>query len=866
MNAVRALFYFLLPALAVAQSADPGEGISRSLATARAKLLSNLRYRYEITLEKRAARMPGHATILFDSAKPEAAPLVLDFRDIDNKGAVANGSARNLKVNGHAEAVVPGGGHLLIPSRNLRRGANQIELDFDSGIAEANHAITRYVDSEDKAEYVYTLFVPMDAHLAFPVFDQPDLKARFTLAVTAPRDWTVISNGIETVAPGGNGRNMTSFAETPPISSYLFAFAAGPWARLAGPAGAPGLRLFTRNSQVGRAKEEWPEVAERTRQGMAHLSEFFAQPYPFPKYDQVLIPGFAYGGMEHAGATFLNEDGVLFRSTPTANDHNRRAETVLHELAHQWFGDLVTMRWFDDLWLKEGFAQYMAYETLSTIQPPDDVWKRFYNSIKRAAYAIDSTHGTTPIYQQIANLKDAKSAYGAIVYSKAPSLLRLLSYRIGENNFREGVRIFLREHAYANAAWSDLIGAFSRASKTSLDSWANAWVQQPGMPRVEVEWQCAAGKVTKLELSQDDVLEGGHLWPIAGQMRLGNAPLKWRMEQGRAAVPVAIGKMCPEYVFANEGDYGYGEFLLDDRSLAAVRAAAPRAANPFPRALLWGALWDSVRAARLAPADFLLLAMQSLPSEKDPELALTLITRSRQAFSKYLTAAQREKVAPAFETLLSEGMRHGATVDLRIDNFRAFVDVVSSGGGRQQLKDLLAGKATIPGVPLKQRDRWNMVAALVSGGDPAAEALLAAERAADKTSDSARYAYAAAAGRASAENKKKYFSDYTSNSEVSEDWITSSLGSFNHWNESPLTLAYLEPALVALPRLKRTKKIFFVLNWLGSFVGGQSSAEALAIVNGFLDKGKPEPDLRLKVLEVKDELERAVRIQAKYAK
>ncbi len=184
------------------------------------------------------------------------------------------------------------------------------------------------------------------------------------------------------------------------------------------------------------------------------MTTFFAQPFPFPKYDEVLIPGFPYGGMEHAGATFFNEDSILFRTVPTVNDYNRRNETVLHELAHQWFGDLVTMRWFDDLWLKEGFAQYMAYHTMAEMEPPVQVWKRFYQSIKPLAYGIDSTQGTTPIYQQISNLKDAKSAYGAIVYQKAPSLLRVLAFNIGEDHFREGVRLFLREHAYANAEWS----------------------------------------------------------------------------------------------------------------------------------------------------------------------------------------------------------------------------------------------------------------------------------------------------------------------------------------------------------------------------------------------------------------------------
>jgi len=279
--------------------------------------------------------MPGHIAIQFDLASsPDS--LVLDFRDLDAQGKVIDGAARNLKVNGFPEELHQAKDHIIVSRKHLRPGGNTLELDFDSGIAEANRAITRFIDSKDGNEYLYTLFVPMDASLAFPCFDQPDLKARFTLNVSAPRDWTVVSNGQVKQAAAAGIVSTVSFEETKPISTYLFAFAAGPFERLAsGP-----LRLFVRKSMLERAKEEWPAVAETTRKGMALMTTFFAQPFPFPKYDQVLIPGFPYGGMEHAGATFFNEDGILFRTVPTVNDYNRRNETVLHELAHQWFGGL----------------------------------------------------------------------------------------------------------------------------------------------------------------------------------------------------------------------------------------------------------------------------------------------------------------------------------------------------------------------------------------------------------------------------------------------------------------------------------------------------------------------------------------------
>ncbi len=468
-------------------------------------MVSNVRYQIGVQLAAHALRMPGHVAIEFDLSKVED-PLVLDFR--------GDGGAHGLKVNGSAEDLRKNNGHILISGKNLRQGHNRIELDFDSGIAEANRAVTSYVDTTDGSEYLYTLFVPMDASLAFPCFDQPDLKARFSLNVTAPDDWVVVSN-----TPMLRGPQLAGGFRRNEANQHLSVCVCG---RAVSGAGKRRPETVCAEVMLMRAKEEWPTVAELTRKGMERMTTFFAQPFPFPKYDQVLIPGFPYGGMEHAGATFFNEDVVLFRTVPTVNDTNRRAETVLHELAHQWFGDLVTMRWFDDLWLKEGFAQYMAYHTLAELEPPAQVWKRFYQSIKPLAYGIDATHGTTPIYQQIANLKDAKSAYGAIVYQKAPSLLRVLAFDIGEDHFRDGVRAFLREHAYGNAEWGDLIAAFSRASGMDLRPWAKAWVEQRGMPQVEIDWGCdSRQRISSFQIRQKDALGEGHLWPLRTQVLLG---------------------------------------------------------------------------------------------------------------------------------------------------------------------------------------------------------------------------------------------------------------------------------------------------------------------------------------------------------
>ncbi len=403
--------------------------------------------------------MAGSETVRFESRT--AGDLPIDYRD---------GVIQSANLNGQPIATALTNGHLNLAAI---AGQNTLTIAFVSNAAPAGKAITRYDDRDDGNEYFYTLFVPMDASMAFPCFDQPDLKGKFTLDVEHPAGWTVIGNTAPMAAEAGHAR----FGETRPISTYLFAFAAGPFSAVHSKSPSEPT-VYVRKSQLARAEEEAPQVQQIAARGITYLSDYFQQPFPFPKYDLVLIPGFPFGGMEHAGETFLNEDGVLFRSTPTQSDYFRRNILVLHETCHQWFGDMVTMRWFDDLWLKEGFAQYMAYKALEQLDPASNPWKHFYEEIKPLAYGIDETQGTTPIFQNIANLKDAKSAYGAIVYEKAPAVLKQLNYFLGEDNFRQGLRLYLKEHAYANAEWADLVRAFGTARRPGWSSPGRAGMGQ----------------------------------------------------------------------------------------------------------------------------------------------------------------------------------------------------------------------------------------------------------------------------------------------------------------------------------------------------------------------------------------------------
>ncbi|HET7871189.1 MAG TPA: ERAP1-like C-terminal domain-containing protein, partial [Terriglobales bacterium] len=482
----------------------------------------------------------------------------------------------------------------------------------------------------------------------------------------------------------------------------------------------------------------------------------------------------------------------------------------------------------------------------------------------------DGSKGSTPIYQDIPNLKDAKSAYGAIVYSKAPGVLRQLSFVLGEDKFREGIQKYLREHMFANAEWSDLVQAFEQVSGQKLKPWAEAYIHRRGMPQVDATWSCdAQNRISAFTLKQHDVLGEGGTWPLATEVRLSygkGAPLRLKAQMNSATVSVkeAIGKPCPAYVFSNDEDYAYGRFLLDPRSRRAVMQQIGSTTDVFTRTLLWGSLWESVREAELDPREYAELALRTLPQEKDSALAQSLIGRVATAMHEYVSPQVRAQLAAQAEKVAYDQMLHAPEQDMRIIWFRGLRAFAQTDQGRGHLKDLLSGKVTVPGVELRQLDRWNMVTSLVALNDKEAGAVLAAEQKRDPSGDGKKYAYVAQAARPASETKKKYFDDYLHTASLPEDWVEQSLGAFNYWNQSDLTGPYLRPALDALPQVKSERKIFFVLAWLNAFIGGQQSAAAQTAVHNYLSSAALDKDLKLKILEVSDELDRTVKIRAKY--
>jgi aminopeptidase N len=849
-------------------------GVSAELARHRAQVISDVEYRLELDLRD-ADHAPGTLMLVFDYAAGES-DLVVDFRG----SALDRVSANGRPVTDYEWR----NGHIRIPARHLRAGRNELSFRFTAPISASGSSIIRFDDPSDGSRYLYTLLVPADANQLFPSFDQPDLKAAFRFELVTPAEWRVVANGpmVGQVAEGDAIRS--TFAAEERFSTYLAAFAAGPWTSwTSAPPGGRPITLYARRSLQHEVDSD--TLIRINRDALEWLERRFASPYPFVKLDLLLAPAFPFGGMEHVGAIFYNESRFVFREPPTLSEQLGRKATIYHEVAHQWFGDLVTMRWFDDLWLKEGFSTYTAARMQDELDPGTGAWKTFYLRNKPLAYATDATSGTTPVWQALANLDLAKSNYGPIVYNKAPSILKQLSFLVGEDAFWAGVSIYLQRHAYGNATWQDLLAALEEASGTSLRGWGEHYILRAGVPVIETAVEADGNQIGELRLIQRPARElpgdRGGSWPGKVRVRLGyrdrpDVLLPVTLTGDTTRVAEAAGLPLPDYVFANDGDYGYGIFLLDPQSTAYLAERVGSIEDELFRAMVWGALWDGVREARVPAEQWIETALRELPREPDEQIAAFVLGRTSIALGRYLrpndlageaSPANAEGVEALQrrweQLLLSRAQDSALSYGMRKASLDALIAGARGPQALQALKQYLAGDVLFDGAPLRQPSRWSIIQTLLAVQDPSSHALFAAEQARDTTPDAQRQAFIAGAAIPTAENKAEYFRRYLQDAELNEEWVTASLGAFNHPRHTELTLPFLNPALERLPWIRENRRIFFLPQWVNAFIGGQRSTEALAAVDTFLaNHPNLAADLRLKTLQARDELERTVRIRS----
>ena len=833
---------------------NPPAGIDREMARVRAENIGDVTYGLVFRMQKGMGAVQGEATIEFTLREQQ--PVVIDFAGED---------LHDVRVNGEEVAFEIVHNHIVLRAADVHAGNNTFHAKFSSKVAPTGTPLTVYKDKTDGSEYYYTLVVPADAHRLFPCFDQPDIKGRYALSIEAPEDWQVVANGMDL-----GSRPMRGFTTTPPLSTYLFAFAAGPFAKIEGPKLAIGKKLrpmhmYLRKSKVAEAEKD--RLFKMHDDAVKWLGDYFRYPYPFAKLDMVLLPGFPYGGMEHAGAIFYRETSLVFDQKPTEGELTRRSTLIYHEVSHQWFGNLVTMKWFDDLWLKEGFATFIGYTLFESLEPGKHAWLRFHHRVKPRAYAVDGTTSTTPVYQKLKNLADAKSAYGAIVYNKAPAILRELNHRLGPATFQKGLQLFLKHHEFGNATWQDLVEALEAAAHQSAAHWSSRWILAAGMPRVQVEWSSADAKIDRFAIRQKSVQGDSGTWPLELEALLLGADgrhEKVTVVADAASTPVdsLLGKPVPACVLLNPNDIAYGQFLLDERSRAWLVSHVQEIRDPLVRAVAMSALYETVREAELDPVSFVGVAMRLLENETDAGTHAWLLGTLRTCLLRYMPPEKSNPTLERFSEILLSQLR-GDNQAIKTQTLRFLMRTCRGDRVLALCADVVAGKSPAPNLAIGKRDRFLAAAALMATGrgkkvlDDLVQSL--------GKEDIARESYIAAAAEANPATKKSYFESYANLDEPPEQWVSISLGNF-HWpGQSRLTLPYLRPALEKVEWVKKNRKVFFMPAWVDAFVNGHNSQEALDVVNEFLaEYSGLSTDIRRKILQSLDSLQRTVRIKKRW--
>jgi aminopeptidase N len=830
--------------LAETPPAEPGPGVSETLSRERAAAIRELTYELSFTIP--AARQDpvrGRSIVGFVLEKPQR--VVFDF---------AQPSERLLSVRAGGRVVPPAirDGHIVIPAEMTAAGRNQIELEFIAG----DDALNR------NDEFLYTLFVPARARLAFPCFDQPDLKARYRLTLVTTDGWQAVANGAGVSRTASAGTVTTTFAETPPLPTYLFAFVAGKFAVETAQRDGRTLRMFHRETDAAKVARNRDAIFDLHARSLTWLEDYTDLTYPWGKFDVVLIPSFQFGGMEHAGAILYNAAGLMLDESATQNQLLDRASVIAHETAHMWFGDLVTMRWFNDVWMKEVFANFMAAKIVNPSFPQVNHDLRFLLAHYPAAYQVDRTAGTNAIRQELANLDEAGQLYGPIIYQKAPIVMRQLELIVGARRFRDGLREYLKRHAYGNATWLDLVRILDNRTRENITEWSRAWVEDRGRPEFTAGVRLnAQGRLESITVTQHDPMKRGLVWPQRLRVALGYdgsvKELPVYVTGSETIVKAAKGLPAPQFVLPAGGGVGYGLFLLDEGSREYLLQHIEDIPDALTRGAAWVTLWDNLQASRLGAAPLLDAAIRALPREADEQNAQRVLSYVTRVFWRFLPPGARAGRAPALEAALRAGLERGRTQSEKAAWFNAYRDVVLTSDGVAWLTRVWRRQQQIPGLRLAEPDEIAMALELAVREAPGWDEILKTQIERTQNPDrKARLAFVAPALSADPAVRERAFARFRFvENRRREPWVLESLQYLNHPLREEHAQRFVRPALDLLREIQQTGDIFFPMRWMDATLSGHRSPEAAKTVREFLVANPQYPQrLTWTILTSADEL------------
>ncbi|MCW3469489.1 aminopeptidase N [Rhodococcus pyridinivorans] len=851
--------------------------LTREQAAERAAILSVDNYSIELDLTD-GAGAPGTTTfrsvttVRFDAT--EGASTFIDLIAKTVHSATLNGDP--VDVSGYSEETG-------IALTGLA-AHNELVVDADCLYTNTGEGLHRFVDPTDDAVYLYSQFETADAKRMFACFDQPDLKATFDLQVTAPQDWAVISNA-DTVQTAAAQPGLHIFRTTPRMSTYLVALIAGPYAvwsdEYTDEHGTIPLRIFCRASLAEYMDAD--RLFTETKQGFGFYHANFGIPYAFGKYDQLFVPEFNAGAMENAGAVTFLEDYV-FRSKVTRYSYERRAETVLHEMAHMWFGDLVTMRWWDDLWLNESFATFASVLCQASATEYTNAWTTFANVEKSWAYRQDQLPSTHPIAADIPDLAAVEVNFDGITYAKGASVLKQLVAYVGQEPFLAGLREYFRDHAYGNATFDDLLAALEKASGRDLSDWGAQWLKTTGLnilrPDFEVDDQ---GHFTRFAVVQEGAQPG------AGEFRVHRLAIGVYDDDGsgklvrthrveidvdaaeRTAVPDLVGVPRGAFVLVNDDDLTYCSVRLDEESLATVIDRVGDIAESLPRTLVWSAAWEMTRQAEMKARDFVALVQRGIAAETEVGVVQRLLMQAHTALESYADPswAAEQGRADFANRLLELARESVAGSDHQLAFVNALTTAYLSPWHTEVLEELLgADPATVglPGLTVDTDLRWRIVQALAAAGEVDAEGVespfIDAEAERDPTAAGARQAAAARAARPQEAVKEQVWQTVVHDDSVPNITARAVIGGFAPAGQGELLEPYVARYFAEVPGVweRRSSEVAQTVV-IGLYPSWSISEQSVAAADEFLAGDHP-PALRRLVVEGRAGVVRSLKARA----
>ena len=809
-------------------------GVTRELAIQRKAVLSEINYEIELRLPADQQQAIAATEALRFQLSDASHPLVLDFRESADK-------IRSVEVNGEESVYEFASEHLIVPSAELKIGANRIDIQFIAGESSLNR----------NPDFLYTLFVPDRARTAFPMFDQPNLKATYDLSLIMPADWDAISNAplLESEDLGTNKR--LRFARSDLISSYLFSFVAGKFQRVTRSVNGREMSMLHRESDAEKVARNVDAVFELHGAALSWLEDYTSIDYPYQKFDFALIPSFQYGGMEHVGAIQYRADSLFLDESPSQTQLLGRASLISHETAHMWFGDLVTMNWFNDVWTKEVFANFMAAKIVNPGFPEINHNLNFLVRHYPSAYAVDRTEGANPIRQPLPNLNEAGTLYGNIIYNKAPIMMRQLETLIGELDFQSGMQEYLATYAFDNATWPDLIAILDQKTEEDLAAWSQVWVNTTGRPHFKARVMGA-----EPGLRQEDPAAANRIWPqrFAVASRRSDT---WTMEtlvsgQGEAAYRGGTGDgAVSSAVLFNADGFGYGLFpveatmLADWDSFEAVQKGS----------LLISLYENMLEGQVITPGDYL-SQLTRIVGREENQLLLNLSLRQLQTiYWSFVSDVERTVAGEELERVLWTAMLNAEDSSRKKIYFDAYRDIALSASALERLLAVWQQELQPEGLSLSENDYIALASNLAIKLPQRTQEIVTTQLGKIENEDRRRrFEWISPALSSEQQTRDAFFNSLQdeSNRQI-ESWVLGALNALHHPLRRELSEGYLLPSLQLLEEIQVTGDIFFPARWLGVSLGNYTSASAAATVRDFLaQRPNYNHQLRMKILQAAD--------------